>query len=135
MAREETAADPVLEMVGVDESAPEVGGLKMATKKQKKIIFADDVFVSLMKRGWGCADAAKFTNEIPAVAAVDVKQYEELRGMYDELRENFIDCICSGSDNLAPYCINRCSGCVDKRGYCALNSDECRGFNPAHIII
>lgn len=107
----------------------------MSANKPKKMIYAEDVFVSLMKKGWGCTDAAKFTNEIPAAPVVDAKQYEELLEKYNELRENFVDCVCSGSDNPAPYCINRCSGCVDRLGYCALNSEECRGFNPAYILI
>lgn len=69
------------------------------------------------------------------VIAVDVKQYEALREQYDELRENFIDYYCSGTQNVAPYCLNKCEECVDKWGYCKQYSDYCKGFNPAEIII
>ena len=69
------------------------------------------------------------------VIAVDVKQYEALREQYHELRENFIDYVCSGTCNVAPYCLNRCEGCVDRVGWCSQGSDECRGFNPAELII
>ena len=72
-----------------------------------------------------------FPNEV----SVDVKQYETLREQYHELRENFIDYVCSGTCNVAPYCLNRCEGCVDKWGYCKQYSDYCKGFNPAKVII
>ena len=74
-------------------------------------------------------------NRMPTVVAVDVKQYEALREQYHELRENFIDYVCSGTCNAAPYCLNRCPECVDKRGWCNQGSDECHGFNPAEVII
>ena len=71
----------------------------------------------------------------PTVDTVDVKQYETLREQYHDLRENFIDYVCSGTCNVAPYCLNRCKGCVDSRGWCNQGSDECHGFNPAEVII
>ena len=72
---------------------------------------------------------------MPTVTALDAKQYQELLDMYHELRENFIDYVCSGTANLAPYCLNRCKECVDKRGWCKQDSDKCHGFNPAEVII
>lgn len=48
---------------------------------------------------------------------------------YNELREDFIDFACSGVNNLAPYCKNRCVECVDERGWCRYGS-SCKGFNP-----
>ena len=74
-------------------------------------------------------------NRMPTVVAVEAKQYEALREMYHELRENFIDYVCSGTHNLAPYCLNRCEECVDCRGWCKQDSDKCHGFNPAEVII
>lgn len=47
---------------------------------------------------------------------------------YEELREAFVDYVCSGVNNPAPYCTNRCDECVDGRGWCAYQ--RCRGFNP-----
>ena len=72
---------------------------------------------------------------MPEVVAVDVKQYKALLEMYHELRENFIDYVCSGVPNLAPYCLNKCKECVDCRGWCKTDSDKCHGFNPAEVII
>jgi hypothetical protein len=71
----------------------------------------------------------------PTKVAVDVEQYETLREQYHDLRENFIDYVCSGSCNVAPYCLNRCEGCVDRVGWCSQGSDECHGFNPAEVIL
>lgn len=62
-----------------------------------------------------------------------VGKYEELVGMYHELRENFVDYVCSGIRNEAPYCLNKCEDCVDKRGWCKL--ERCQGFNPAEVIL
>ena len=72
---------------------------------------------------------------MPEVVAVDVEQYKALLEMYHELRENFIDYYCSGTQNVAPYCLNKCEECVDKWGYCKQYSDYCKGFNPAECII
>lgn len=48
---------------------------------------------------------------------------------YNELREAFVDYVCSGVNNQAPYCKNRIDGdCVDERGWCTYR--HCRGFNP-----
>ncbi len=59
----------------------------------------------------------------PTVDAVEVEKY-------NDLREAFVDYVCSGTQNPAPYCRNRCVDCVDRRGWCISQSDKCRGFNP-----
>jgi hypothetical protein len=60
-------------------------------------------------------------------------KYERLVEMYNELRENFVDYVCSGVRNEAPYCLNRCEYCVDSRGWCKV--ERCQGFNPAEVIL
>lgn len=50
------------------------------------------------------------------------------RKQYEELREDFVDLVCSGTNNPAPYCKNRREECVDWYGYCTYNN--CNGFNP-----
>ena len=57
--------------------------------------------------------------------APDVVEVEK----YNELRDSFVDYACSGGDNLAPYCTNRCIECTDERGWCRYGVN-CRGFNP-----
>lgn len=72
--------------------------------------------------------------EAPTVDAVEVEKYKALLEMYHELRENFVDFVCSGVPNVAPYCLNRCDGCCDAYGWCR-QSDKCQGFNPAEVIL
>ena len=61
-------------------------------------------------------------NEAPTVDSVPVEKY-------NELREAFVDYVCSCVNNQAPYCKNRIDGvCVDERGWCTYR--HCRGFNP-----
>ena len=42
-------------------------------------------------------------------------------------REDFVDCVCSGVPNYAPYCRNRKLDCVDERGWCV--QSMCHGFS------
>ena len=79
--------------------------------------------------------AVSLLEQLPKVEAVEAEKYKVLVEMYHELRENFIDYVCSGTGNFAPYCLNRCEWCVDGRGRCRQGSDECRGFNPAEVIL
>jgi hypothetical protein len=80
-------------------------------------------------------DLISWIKDAPKVDAVEVEKYKALVEMYHDLRENFIDYVCSGTCNVAPYCLNRCEGCVDRVGWCSQGSDECNGFNPAEVIM
>lgn len=68
-----------------------------------------------------------------SVDAVEVEKYKRLVEMYHHLRENFIDYVCSGVRNEAPYCLNKCEYCVDRHGWCKV--ERCQGFNPAEVIL
>ncbi len=61
--------------------------------------------------------------DAPTIDAVPVEKY-------NELHEAFVDYVCSGVPNPAPYCKNRCPECVDCYGWCRQGLDACRGFNP-----
>lgn len=95
----------------------------------------------LMTNGWHLVKtgesnvflASMSLADVPTVDAVPVEKYEALVGMYHDLRENFVDYVCSGIRNEAPYCLNKCEECVDKRGWCKL--ERCQGFNPAEVIL
>lgn len=67
--------------------------------------------------------------------AVPVSVHSDLLARYHDLRENFMDYVCSGSVNVAPYCLNRRPECVDCYGFCKADCEYCHGFNPAEIII
>lgn len=94
---------------------------------------------SLAEKGYikttaGGKRTIRITRGIEETPTVDAKRYMELVEMYNDLREGFVDYVCSGIPNVAPYCINICKECVDLRGWCKSNSDKCRGFNPAKVI-
>ena len=72
---------------------------------------------------------------VPTVDAVEVEKYNALVETYHDLRENFIDYVCSGVPNIAPYCINRREECVTPHGWCKAMTDKCQGFNPAEVIL
>ena len=57
----------------------------------------------------------------PTIDAVPVEQY-------NGIREDFVDYVCSGVPNPAPYCGNATEKCVDARGWCV--NSECKGFTP-----
>lgn len=49
---------------------------------------------------------------------------------YENLRIAFVDYVCSGTQNPAPYCKNRHPDCVTSYGWCIKTGNKCRGFNP-----
>ena len=67
-----------------------------------------------------CATLMWF-EDAPTIDAVPVVQY-------NDLRDDFIDYVCSGVPNPAPYCGNATEKCVDARGWCV--NSECKGFTP-----
>ncbi len=73
------------------------------------------------QRGWNDALQGAFA-ALPTVDAVEVEKY-------NDLREDFVDFVCSGVHNPAPYCKNACEECVNERGWCTYN-ESCNGFNP-----
>lgn len=101
--------------------------LEVQSTKDFASTFLNDIFFKMAVN--------RVLDNAPAADAIPMKQYETLIDMYHELRENFIDYVCSGTCNVAPYCLNRCKDCVDSRGWCNQGSDECHGFNPAEVII
>lgn len=93
-----------------------------------------DKFLYLRKM-WSETEIVLTIDDAKTVDAVEVEKYKALVEMYHDLRENFIDYVCSGAGNVAQYCLNRCEWCVDRRGWCIQGSDECHGFDPAEVIL
>lgn len=127
-----------------------IGGEKRVSKKRRLIDYDEAkkslefLYIHLGKPPRNLFDGVAQTavkrcikqlGTVKTVNAVDAKQYERLIESYNDLRENFVDYACSGSSNLAPYCINKCAECVTDRGWCKESSEKCRGFNPAEFII
>ena len=108
--------------------------LKKAEREMKVVSLAGCKAVPM----YGVID---FIETRPTVDAVEVEKYIELREQYDkiftayhELRDAFIDYVCSGVPNPSPICLNKCPGCCDAYGWCK-NNDKCQGFNPAEVIL
>lgn len=60
-------------------------------------------------------------------------QNEQLTAALNDMRDDFVDFVCSGIHNPAPYCQNRRDECVDRLGWCAPGSDVCKGFAPKGV--
>lgn len=55
----------------------------------------------------------------------DLKAAKE---MAEDIAGDFVDYVCTGTTNPAPYCKNKCEECTDKYGMCA--GVKCIGFAP-----
>lgn len=82
--------------------------------------------INLIQKAMG--DDEYWTDDKIEVLEELLKENINFKEQYDELRENFVDLVCSGTNNPAPYCKNRRNECVDWYGYCTYN--RCNGFNP-----
>ena len=75
----------------------------------------------------------KFLNYATALSTLQAEnakllaELEKVKAELEEERTDFIDCVCSGVSNYAPYCRNRKPDCVDKRGWCICAM--CHGFS------
>ena len=74
-----------------------------------------------------CRDAATALSTLQAENAKLLAELEKVKAELEEERTDFIDCVCSGVSNYAPYCRNRKPDCVDKRGWCICAM--CHGFS------
>ena len=72
-------------------------------------------------------DAATALSTLQAENAKLLAELEKVKEELEEERTDFIDCVCSGVSNYAPYCRNRKPDCVDKRGWCICAM--CHGFS------
>jgi hypothetical protein len=81
-----------------------------------QLMWERDVAIGQLEElGIGFGQKIEYANVVP-------------REQYENLREAFVDYVCSGISNQAPYCKNSCDECVDERGWCTYR--RCRGFNP-----
>lgn len=90
-----------------------------------KLTIAEEAYKNGYEKGQG--DAAQDYIELR-------EQYDKIFLEFHDLRDAFIDYVCSGTPNPSPFCLNKCPGCCDSYGWCKYN-DECKGFNPAEVIL
>ena len=72
-------------------------------------------------------EAATALSTLQAENAKLLAELKKVKAELEEERTDFIDCVCSGVSNYAPYCRNRKPDCVDKRGWCICAM--CHGFS------
>ena len=101
-------------------SAPTESGKKELTME---LIDRDDLTADFMEGGIYPLFVRRRIENAPVVDAVPAEKY-------DALREAFIDYVCSGVSNPAPYCKNRCAECVNEYGWCRDKGENCAGFDP-----
>lgn len=77
-----------------------------------------------------CDKAKPYDEMIADAVRRAAARLERLTQERDTLYEDFVDYVCSGTPNLAPYCCNKINACVDGRGWCMTGCDACRGFRP-----
>lgn len=113
------------------------------SKNEKRLIDANELLEKHTCDVYGAYDDSCMVQAVfvpyikgaPTIDAVEVEKYEALVEMYHDLREKFVDYVCSGVPNPAPYCLNKCEGCVDRHGWCKNDSDKCQCFNPAEVVL
>ena len=70
-------------------------------------------------------EALRDLNDAPKLRA----ELEQVKAERDALIEDFVDYVTGGVPNPAIFCKNRCSKCVDMRGWCT--GKNCNGFYPS----
>lgn len=81
-------------------------------KLQKRVVYAGDVHIALLKDGWSIADATKFVRELPTAEVEPVRRGQLGISYLDEYFGEFADCKERGTDNILPC--NYCRQCGRK---------------------
>lgn len=76
-----------------------------------------------------CKDAATALSTIQAENEKLRAELEQVKAERGALIEDFVDYVTGGVPNPAIFCKNRCSKCVDMRGWCT--GKNCNGFYPS----
>ena len=84
----------------------------------------EDLEAAKANNGMGGMVASALVRYVKRCSTIDAVPVEQ----YNDLREAFVDFVCSGVHNPGPYCKNKCAECVDGYGWCTYR--RCNGFNP-----
>ena len=86
-------------------------------KLQKRVVYAGDVHIALLKDGWSIADATKFVRELPTAEVEPVRHGRWIDKQEDDLTEGMWRCSACGEDfyfledNPSEYGTNYCVNC------------------------
>lgn len=99
---------------------------------EARLIDVNKVIKKLRAKQIACSDkklqtAYRITiEELMAAPAANAVEAEK----YNDLREAFVDYVCSGEPSPAPWCKNKNGMCVNGWGHCLPEYGNCQGFNP-----
>lgn len=95
------------------------------TKLIERLRVAVDVFEA---KGCVLEISAETCTEIADALEKLVKERDAAVAAAENIHSDFVDYACSGRNNIAPYCGNRCADCTDVFGLCKPQSRFCNGF-------
>ena len=96
-------------------------------RPQKPFIAQGEIWTGGMIKDELCADAATAIETLRADLARVTAERDAAVEKYETEKEDFLDYALSGTQNAAPFCMNRHPDCVDKRGWCI--PVKCHGFS------
>lgn len=76
-----------------------------------------------------CDESLPYDEMIADAARKASDELEQVKAERGALIEDFVDYVTGGVPNPAIFCKNRCSKCVDMRGWCT--GKNCNGFYPS----
>ncbi len=82
--------------------------------------------------GFGNCARCPYNNDAQCVHLVEdgLAYIKHLEANMSNLLCDFMDYVCDGVQNPAPYCAFASDMCVDERGWCRRGSVYCNGFLP-----
>lgn len=99
---------------------------KLIEQLRTESLYADKASLEIMDL---CMDAATALSTLQAENEELRAELEQVKAERGALIEDFVDYVTGGVPNPAIFCKNRCSKCVDMRGWCT--GKNCNGFYPS----
>lgn len=99
---------------------------KLIERLRTESLYADKASLEIMDL---CMEAATALSTLQAENEKLRAELEQVKAERGALIEDFVDYVTGGVPNPAIFCKNRCSKCVDMRGWCT--GKNCNGFYPS----
>ena len=99
---------------------------KLIDRLRTESLYADKASLEIMDL---CMEAATALSTLQAENERLRAELEQVKAERGALIEDFVDYVTGGVPNPAIFCKNRCSKCVDMRGWCT--GKNCNGFYPS----
>ena len=99
---------------------------KLIDRLRTESLYADKASLEIMEL---CMEAATALSTLQLENKKLRDELEQVKAERGALIEDFVDYVTGGVPNPAIFCKNRCSKCVDMRGWCT--GKNCNGFYPS----